>query len=84
MTDNRAVATSWRAYGLCREVDPELFFPKPSQSSATARRVCLACEVRVECREYAVEHGERGIWGGTTDNQRKALRRIRDSGRAAA
>lgn len=78
MTRLPAAGTNWKSYGLCREVDPDLFFPEPSFSAAAAKKVCLACDVRIECLEYAVEHGEHGIWGGLSDNQRMALRRARD------
>lgn len=75
--------TTWQEYGLCREVDPDLFFPE-SGTAARARAVCLACEVRVDCLEYAVTRGEVGVWGGTTDDQRRAIRRIRTTARPAA
>ena len=55
----------WRDRGRCAETDPVAFFPDKGGSIAEAKRVCFACEVRVECLEYALEHGERhGVWGG--------------------
>lgn len=42
----------------------------PSRA-ARALEVCDRCEVRAECLNYALTHGERdGIWGGTTAKQR--------------
>lgn len=79
-----AAGTTWKADGLCAQTDPEAFFPELGHTAAPARRVCLACPVRVECLEYAIDHGERGIWGGTTENQRKAIRRARETERGAA
>lgn len=76
--------TNWRERSVCASVDPDLWFPDPGSSSAAAKRVCLGCEVRTDCLEYALEHGERGIWGGTTENQRRAIRRARDPKKAAA
>jgi WhiB family redox-sensing transcriptional regulator len=37
--------------------------------------VCLSCPGRKECRDYAVQHGEQGLWGGTTDKDRERMRR---------
>lgn len=36
-----------------------------------ARTVCGRCAVRTECLAHAYRHNERGIWGGTTDKERK-------------
>ncbi|GGW41101.1 WhiB family transcriptional regulator [Streptomyces xantholiticus] len=72
----------FRAHGLCAQTDPEVFFPE-SGSAAAAKRVCLACSVRRECLEYAIEHGERGVWGGTSEKQRTAIRRVRTKDAAA-
>ncbi|MFG2873326.1 WhiB family transcriptional regulator [Streptomyces sp. NPDC048338] len=72
--------TNWKADGLCRQVDPTIFFPEAGDGATAlqAKTVCLACEVRLTRLEYAIEHGETGIWGGTTRDQRKAIRRARD------
>lgn len=45
----------------------------PSQAEQAAIAVCRACPVREECLDYALEHGELGMWGGTTERQRAAL-----------
>jgi WhiB family redox-sensing transcriptional regulator len=38
--------------------------------------VCLSCEVRSECLEYALAHDERfGIWGGLSERERRRLKR---------
>ena len=62
----------WADRGLCQETDPEVFFPEKGESTAAAKRVCMACEVRVSCLEYALEHHERfGVWGGLLPRQRR-------------
>lgn len=61
----------------CVEVDPELFFPEIGQQdlAAAAKRVCMACEVRVACLAYAVDRPDlKGIWGGKSERQRLAMR----------
>lgn len=62
----------------CRGIDPDLFFPQsgggPQQKAAQA--VCKECPVKMECLEYALDHGEEfGIWGGLTSKARKRLLR---------
>jgi len=76
-------ALDWRAAAVCAQTDPEVFFPEKGCSAAAALRLCLACEVQPECLAYALDAGERfGVWGGTTERQRRRL--ARDSRKAAA
>ena len=45
-------------------------------STREAKRVCLSCDVRSECLEYALAHDERfGIWGGLSERERRRLKR---------
>ena len=61
---------------LCAQTDPEAFFPEKGGSTREAKRVCLSCEVRSECLEYALAHDERfGIWGGLSERERRRLKR---------
>lgn len=63
---------------LCRQTDPEIFFPGVGGSTRQAKKVCQQCPVREQCLEYALEHDERfGVWGGLSEHQRKRLRRSR-------
>lgn len=69
-------AMAWQARALCAQTDPEAFFPEKGGSTREAKRVCLSCEVRVECLEYALEQDERfGIWGGLSERERRRLKR---------
>jgi WhiB family transcriptional regulator, redox-sensing transcriptional regulator len=37
--------------------------------------MCRDCPVRVLCLDWALEHGvDFGIWGGLTEDERRALR----------
>jgi WhiB family redox-sensing transcriptional regulator len=69
--------SDWRDLALCRQVDPELFFPEKGGGLARpGKRICGACEVRVECLEYALASRERfGIYGGLSENERRKLLR---------
>ena len=67
----------WRLSAACRELDPDLFFPiGPSVSQiAEAKQVCDACPVQRTCLSWAIKHHQAyGIWGGTTEPERQALR----------
>jgi WhiB family redox-sensing transcriptional regulator len=67
---------SWHERALCSQTDPEAFFPEKGGSTREAKKICVGCEVRSECLEYALEHDERfGIWGGLSERERRRLRR---------
>jgi WhiB family redox-sensing transcriptional regulator len=68
----------WRMLANCNGVDPDLFFPERGQSTDEAKAVCAGCEVRVECLEFALVHGEKfGIWGGASERERRRMRKAR-------
>ena len=69
LADN-SVELSWQERALCAQTDPEAFFPEKGGSTREAKRVCLSCDVRSECLEYALAHDERfGIWGGLSERE---------------
>jgi WhiB family transcriptional regulator, redox-sensing transcriptional regulator len=74
-------ARSWWDLAACQSADPELFFPVtetgPAQRQLTrAKAVCASCGVRQQCLEYALStHQPHGVWGGTSERERRVLRR---------
>jgi WhiB family redox-sensing transcriptional regulator len=39
--------------------------------------VCISCESRTSCLEFALAtNQESGIWGGTTEEERRKLRKV--------
>jgi WhiB family transcriptional regulator, redox-sensing transcriptional regulator len=72
---------SWRSKAICRDTDPDLFFPVGTTGQALvqiarAKEVCAECPVRVPCLEYALEtNQDSGIWGGLSEEERRAIRR---------
>lgn len=64
--------------GLCREpwVDPDLFADCGERGATREKRVrrakavCNRCEYRLKCELYALQTGQVGVWGGTTDEER--------------
>ncbi|MGC8511602.1 MAG: WhiB family transcriptional regulator [Acidimicrobiales bacterium] len=71
----------WREQAACRDTDPDLFFPVGSTGPAieqieSAKEVCSACESMRACLEFALAtNQESGIWGGTSEEERRRLRR---------
>jgi WhiB family redox-sensing transcriptional regulator len=71
---------------LCKGAGPGVWFPSATgwlaaRADTAAKAVCAACPARVRCLEWALEAGEtEGVWGGTTPQERAAIRRRRASG----
>lgn len=68
----------WMRDALCREPDHARLDWVPASPTAAAkaqRAVCARCLVHDECLAFALEHDERGIWGGTNEAERRALGR---------
>jgi WhiB family transcriptional regulator, redox-sensing transcriptional regulator len=70
----------WMSLAACRDhPDPDLFFPGRGRNDLTqkAREVCGACSVQNACLTYAVlRHESVGVWGGTSPNERTAIRNV--------
>lgn len=74
--DGEAEELGWQERALCAQTDPEAFFPEKGGSTREAKRVCLTCDVRGECLEYALQHDERfGIWGGLSERERRKMKK---------
>jgi WhiB family redox-sensing transcriptional regulator len=66
----------WQERALCAQTDPEAFFPEKGGSTREAKKVCIGCDVRGECLEYALANDERfGIWGGLSERERRKLKK---------
>jgi WhiB family transcriptional regulator, redox-sensing transcriptional regulator len=81
-----AAETDWRNYAACRNVDPDLFFPFGTAGASLAeieeaKQVCRTCPVSAACLRWALDSGDDGVWGGTTENERRSRRQLRILGR---
>jgi WhiB family redox-sensing transcriptional regulator len=73
---------NWRDLALCRREDPDLFFPLGNVTSGPtliqideAKEVCRRCPVTERCLAWAMNSEPvEGIWGGTTEAERRAMR----------
>jgi WhiB family redox-sensing transcriptional regulator len=76
---------AWMSRGACLDADPELFFLDPEDSAThraekaeQARKICDICPVKVECLLWGLlvsPDDEWSIFGGTTYQQRRQIRR---------
>jgi WhiB family redox-sensing transcriptional regulator len=69
----------WVSQGACRDADPEIFFPIAGQyptlaQVSSAKAVCRRCAVNAACLSFGLETRQEGIWGGTTREERLAMR----------
>ena len=80
----------WQEGAACRDSDPDLFFPVGTKGAAVeeieaAKAVCATCPVSEHCLAYALEtNQETGVWGGTSEEERRRLRRKWLASRRAA
>jgi WhiB family redox-sensing transcriptional regulator len=71
----------WRDNAACRDTDPDLFFPIGTTGPAvdqidSAKAVCDRCDAQAACLEFALAtNQESGIWGGTSEEERRRLRK---------
>lgn len=72
----------WMKRANCREMDPELFYDPPGNQYRPAVKAkkeaivaCKACKVSDECYIHALRHETFGFWAGTTEADRRRLRK---------
>ena len=71
----------WRHNAACLTEDPELFFPIGNTGPALtqieeAKTICQRCPVVDVCLKWALENGQdAGVWGGLSEDERRALKR---------
>lgn len=74
-------AADWRDFAACRQEEPRLFFPDGSTGPwllviEQAKAVCGRCPAVDWCLQWALETGqESGIWGGLSEDERRAMKR---------
>jgi len=62
---------TWSKRALCSGVQLQNFFS--ASSVGMAKIICGSCPVKQECLIWALMYKEEGVWGGTTDGERKRL-----------
>ena len=75
------ILVTWRSEAACLGEEPELFFPIGTAHPAlvqieVAKAVCRHCDVVDTCLSWAMEsRQDTGVWGGLSEDERRALRR---------
>ncbi|MFC9358287.1 WhiB family transcriptional regulator [Rhodococcus sp. NPDC057014] len=72
----------WQLQARCRNMDTNTLFHldgdgrgEQVRREAAAKSICTQCPVIGECRRYALNANETfGVWGGTTERDRRANR----------
>ena len=83
-------SVDWRKDARCRDTDSGLFFPVGTtglavEQIANAKDVCNTCACREACLEFALStNQDTGVWGGTSEEERRVIRRARRQQRQAA
>lgn len=64
----------------CAGEDVDIFFKDANEAgyrhySEEAKKFCKTCPYVAECLEWALKNNEMGVWGGTTERERRMLKR---------
>ncbi|WP_419863207.1 WhiB family transcriptional regulator [Candidatus Poriferisodalis sp.] len=79
---SESLAAEWVTFRRCTDIDPNVFFPNDGAGVIVAQKVCAECPVADACREYALANNiTHGVWGGTSERQRRRI--LRDRRRAS-
>jgi WhiB family redox-sensing transcriptional regulator len=75
----------WMDDAVCRQVGVQEFFPDKGESAKVriAKEICSACPVVAECLAFGINEPF-GIWGGTTEVERRKIRKLQRNNSNAA
>lgn len=61
---------------ICPQTDPESYFPEKGLVTNALKKICVGCEIRENCLQYALDNDVRfGVWGGLSEAERKRLKK---------
>lgn len=64
----------------CKDIDTDLFYSERNREPENLdliRIMCKRCPEAKDCLEWAIHNERFGVWAGTTEHQRKLIRRQR-------
>ena len=74
---------NWQLHAACRDESVDLFITDGGGPSARAKQLCARCPVRLHCLRYALADPDLvGYWGGTSERERRRLRKASRRARA--
>lgn len=69
---------AWMDRAACAGMETDDWFPTRGGDVGPARAICSSCPVRDSCLDFAIEATVRfGIWGATSERERRRLRHER-------
>jgi WhiB family transcriptional regulator, redox-sensing transcriptional regulator len=71
-----SLTDKWKNQGNCRNSALD-FYAIDDLSIRAAKEVCRNCPVKAQCLQTAVRDAEEGVWGGTSERDRRAMKRGR-------
>jgi WhiB family redox-sensing transcriptional regulator len=82
MPDLKNESRLWVVQAACRFANPKLFDVVSGADAAAALSFCMVCPVKEECLQDALaqEVNPDGVWGGTTQTERRKIRRYGSTG----
>lgn len=72
---------NWMKEAKCKDIPTSVFFPENltsvgyREAAARGRQICSDCPVKEPCLDYALQHESLGFWAGTTERDRRFMRR---------
>lgn len=74
MVTRSKMDSEWPDKATCKGREDDMFVQGAQQN--IAKKICRPCPVRLECLAYSLDYEcERGVWGGMTERERRALLR---------
>jgi WhiB family redox-sensing transcriptional regulator len=68
----------WSGRARCKDMEVAFFYPGRGESVYPMKEVCRLCPVVKPCLEYAMRNSEKfGIWGSTSERERRKMRGAR-------
>ena len=81
-TDNSSASTLRRNdsvdwdRAICPQTDPDAYFPEAGLTTRALKKICMSCDIREDCLQYAIDNDERfGVWGGLSESERRKLKK---------
>ena len=66
----------WIPLAKCKTMEPALFFPHDGVGVRLAQQICAICPVKRACLAYALDNRmNHGVWGGTSERERRRILR---------
>jgi WhiB family redox-sensing transcriptional regulator len=65
----------WMENAACKDMGYTIFMSENIKDIKLAKAICAGCLAIKECFDYALANYEKGIWGGTTEIQRRNIQK---------